>query len=113
MIKDEVRVLVAEYVNHELILYVIQRGAKGLEHLGVVKGGVKELYEHLKSNNLISEVKYLSLPEGGVIKLAGHGEVITVDLGSEEFELLSNVIAEGRRIIDLVRDGLKLITTQK
>lgn len=112
MIKDEVRVLVVDYITDDLMIYVIQRGVKGVEHLGIVYGGIKELQDHLKSNNLINEVKYMALPEGRVLRVVEPDEVRPYDLRDEEV-VLHNIILEGKRIIDLVKSELKLIMTQK
>lgn len=113
MIKDEVRVLVVDYVTDDLMIYVIQRGIKGVEHLGVVHGGLKELQDHLRSNNLINEVKYIVLPEGRVLRVVERGEVRPHDLRDEEAVLIRNIVLDGKHIIDLVRSELKLIMTQK
>ncbi len=113
MIKDEVRVLVVDYIDDGLIIYVIQRGTKGIEHLGVVKGGLEELRDHLRSNNLIDEVRYVVLSEFNVLKVVGREWIKIHDLNVEESLILNNIVAEGRHIIRLIKDELKLIMIQK
>ncbi|MCS7108094.1 MAG: hypothetical protein RMH77_01350 [Sulfolobales archaeon] len=112
MIKDEVRVLVVDSISNYLI-YVVQRGVRGVEHVGVLKGSFEELLNQLRTTNLINEIRYVSTPDGKVFKLSGRIYSENPAPVSDESTLLTNIISEGKRIIELLKEELKLIMTQK
>ncbi|MEM0453893.1 MAG: hypothetical protein QXO98_04490 [Sulfolobales archaeon] len=112
MIKDEVRVLIFDSLADYLI-YVIQRGIKGIEHVGMLKGNFEDLLNHLISTELIKETRYIYSPDGKLFKVLTHGDIKIYELSPEELSPLINIISEGRRVIGLVKDELKLIMIQK
>ena len=110
MIKDEVRVLIVHYLSKDLLIYLVLRGVKGVEHLGLVNGGINDLINYLSSTNLIDEVRYIVLPGNEVFKVYGRDRMLG-SVSNDELSSLTNIVAEGRRVLNLITEELRFITT--
>lgn len=61
-IKNETRVLFIYSVKTgrtNLRLYAVIRGDKGLEHLGIISGGINEAIENARERGILDEVRYI------------------------------------------------------
>lgn len=106
MVKEEVRVLVAESISDNLVVFIVFRGVKGMEHVGFVKGGLNELIDHLRRERLLDEIRYLVLSDEKVLEVRD-GKLITSKLSDNDLKFISGIISEGRRIVKLILRELK------
>jgi len=61
-VKHETRVLFIYSIKsckNSLRLYAVIRGDKGLEHLGIISGGVGEVVENARKRGILDEVRYI------------------------------------------------------
>ncbi|MCD6428585.1 MAG: hypothetical protein J7L12_03090 [Desulfurococcales archaeon] len=61
-VKNETRVLFIYSVKTgkiNLSLYAVIRGDKGLEHLGIVSGGISRVVENARERGILDEVRYI------------------------------------------------------
>ncbi len=62
--KSEVRILLSKEftptcLNDKMTLYLIIRGVKGIEHVGLLRGGFKELLNKLRESKVLDEVRII------------------------------------------------------
>jgi|GEM_PF-926013 hypothetical protein len=110
MIKDEVRVLIVHYLSSDLLIYLVLRGVKGVEHLGLINGSFNDLINYLSSTNLMDEVRYIVLPGNEVFRVYGRDRTLS-KVSNDELSSLTSMVVEGRRVLNMVADELRFITT--
>jgi len=101
IIKNETRVLFIYSVKTgkiDLRLYAVIRGDKGLEHLGVISGGIDEVIENARKRGILDEVRFIVDLDGAT--LAGtHTSSIRQKWVSDILKILSTLEREIVRLI--------------
>lgn len=108
MIKEEVRILIIDKVLHNFSIYIILRGIKGMEHLGLVKGDVEDVIIHLKRIRLLDEIRYVVLYDGRILEVKD-GNLISSQVSGEELKFIINLTSIYGEIIKVIEQELKTL----